>query len=149
MPWRTPVSFILGPMFGTLPSPTPPGQSLARSRAFRDASLRSERRRAYAVMGVLALMLVPIAMHEPSKNGLGVAEPSSGLPLGAYINVPILVMINAAAAAWVAYEIRGHLEAALGEVETRHRMARIEQDLSIARTIQQALLPRGAPGIPG
>jgi phosphoserine phosphatase RsbU/P len=41
------------------------------------------------------------------------------------------------------------MEAALGEAETRRRMGRIEQDLAVARSIQQALLPRTAPAIPG
>lgn len=83
------------------------------------------------------------------RFSLGAAEPSTGLPFAAYINVPALVFISALASAWVAREIRGHFEAALGEAETRHQMARIEHDLGIARSIQQALLPRAAPSITG
>lgn len=81
--------------------------------------------------------------------GLGIQEPTTGLPRAAYVNSALLLFISGLAAAWVAREIRGHMEAALGEAETRRQMERIEQDLSVARSIQQALLPRAAPNIPG
>jgi hypothetical protein len=80
---------------------------------------------------------------------LGLAPPSAGLPGSAFINIALLAFFTGLAAAWVAREGRRHAELALGEVETRHHMARIEQDLSVARTIQRALLPRSAPVIPG
>ena len=79
---------------------------------------------------------------------MGMTHPTTGLPVGAYINSALLIFITGLAAAWVARELRIHLEAALGEAETRHQMARIEQDLSVARTIQRALLPRSSPNIP-
>lgn len=82
-------------------------------------------------------------------HGLGIAAPTTGLPYAAYINTSVILFITGLAAAWVTREIRGHMEAALSEAETRHRMARIEQDLSVARSIQRALLPREIPGIPG
>ncbi len=249
---------------GPAPSAAP-ASTLARSRAFREASLRSEVRRAWAVIGVLVLVLVPLLLRVTDKDveahvrivavtamgalftiqfgtmafarwaarrdrsvpawfgvatvviealaptgimlahivsavfppyaalsappivaygmmiglttlrlrpafcilggavsagsyaglllyvmyGMGVTEPTTGLPLVAYINLPMLIFISGLAAAWVAHEIRGHMEAALGEAETRRHMDRIEQDLSAARSIQRALLPRAAPGIPG
>lgn len=81
--------------------------------------------------------------------GLEIVAPATGLPRTMYVTMSALILVSGVAAAWVAREIRGHAEAALGEAETRREMARIEQDLSIARSIQQALVPRAAPVIPG
>lgn len=84
-----------------------------------------------------------------ARIGLGIAVPTTGLPNAAYVNTALLIVISGLAAAWVARELRGHMQAALGEAETRRRMASIERDLSLARSIQQSLLPRTAPQIPG
>jgi serine phosphatase RsbU (regulator of sigma subunit) len=81
--------------------------------------------------------------------GMHIFQPTTGLPRVAYVNSAMLILITGIAAAWVAREIRTHVEAALGEAETRRQMDRIEQDLSVARHIQRALLPRSAPNIPG
>jgi hypothetical protein len=81
--------------------------------------------------------------------GLKVVQPTTGLPRVAYVNSAMLILISGVAAAWVAREIRRHAEAALGEVEMRRQLDRIEHDLSVARSIQRALLPRAAPDIPG
>lgn len=75
--------------------------------------------------------------------------PATGLPRLAYLNSSFMIFIAGLAAAWVAREIRTHVEAALGEAETRRKMALIEQDIAVARSIQQALLPRAAPSIAG
>lgn len=75
--------------------------------------------------------------------------PDSDLPKTAYVAMPMLIFINGLAAAWVARQIRRHVEAALHEAEMRRHVARIEQDLEVARSIQRALLPHGAPTIPG
>ncbi|HYD01339.1 MAG TPA: SpoIIE family protein phosphatase, partial [Phycisphaerales bacterium] len=83
------------------------------------------------------------------RYGLEVARPPEGLPYAAYVNGPLMVLLSGFAAAWVAHEIRRHLEAALGEAEARHQVARLQHDLNAARTIQQALLPRTSPAIPG
>ncbi len=66
-----------------------------------------------------------------------------------FIMAGLMILTAGFAAAWVAREIRSHVEAALGEAETRRRMERLENDIGVARTIQQALLPREAPSIPG
>ena len=83
------------------------------------------------------------------KYGMGLRVPTTGLPNAAYISFTALILIGGLAAAWVAREIRGHVEAALSEAETRRKVERIEQDISVARTIQRALLPVSAPKIPG
>lgn len=76
-------------------------------------------------------------------------QTTTGIPFAGYVVTPFLLFTCGVAAAWVAREIRQHVEAALGEAETRRQMDRLEQDLSVARSIQQALLPRAAPTIPG
>ena len=81
--------------------------------------------------------------------GMNLTRPTTGLPPVAYLNTAMLVFISGLAAAWVAQEIRAHVEAALGEAETRRRMDRIDHDLATARSIQRALLPRAAPDVPG
>jgi serine phosphatase RsbU (regulator of sigma subunit) len=80
---------------------------------------------------------------------LGLAQSPTGLPGMAYINSALLIFITGLAAAWVTREVRAHVESALSEAELKHQMARVEQDLSIARTIQRALLPRTSPSIRG
>ncbi len=79
-------------------------------------------------------------------HGLGLREPTTGLPFAAYATTSFLLLVSGVAAAWVAREVRGHMEGALREAEARGRM---EQDMSVARSIQRALLPRSAPAIPG
>jgi serine phosphatase RsbU (regulator of sigma subunit) len=80
---------------------------------------------------------------------LNVVTPTTGLPHVSYFNSAVLIFISGLAAAWVAHEIRLHLEAALRDVETRRQMDQIDRDLDAARSIQRALLPRSAPSIPG
>ena len=82
-------------------------------------------------------------------TGLRIMPPEDGLPHFAYVNNALLLFVAGLAAAWVARELRGHMEVALQEAETRRQIDRIEQDLLNARTIQQALLPRAAPDVPG
>ncbi|MBK7403435.1 MAG: PP2C family protein-serine/threonine phosphatase [Phycisphaerales bacterium] len=81
--------------------------------------------------------------------GLGISRPTTGVPLAGYVMPALLILAGGAGAAWVAREIRRHVEAALGEAETRRKMDRIEHDLAIARSIQRALLPRTAPEVQG
>jgi serine phosphatase RsbU (regulator of sigma subunit) len=54
-----------------------------------------------------------------------------------------------ALAAAVAAEIRTHVESALREAETQHQLKQVEHELQIARSIQQSLLPKVRPQIPG
>ena len=56
------------------------------------------------------------------------------------------MLVAGFAAAAVAHQIRSHVMTALREAENR---AKVERDLSIARTIQQGLLPRMPPQIKG
>jgi serine phosphatase RsbU (regulator of sigma subunit) len=49
----------------------------------------------------------------------------------------------------VAGEILKHVQAALDEAEIKRQLAHVQHDLDIARSIQQALLPRARPNIRG
>ncbi|MCB9845448.1 MAG: serine/threonine-protein phosphatase [Phycisphaeraceae bacterium] len=70
-------------------------------------------------------------------------------PVVGFVMAPLLLLVTGVAAAWVAREIRGHVEAALEEAEAHRRMERLEHEIGIARTIQQALLPSGPPRVAG
>jgi serine phosphatase RsbU (regulator of sigma subunit) len=61
----------------------------------------------------------------------------------------ISILVAAFAAALVAREIRHQVEAALREAETRRKMEHLQHDLEIARSIQQSLLPKSMPQVPG
>lgn len=80
---------------------------------------------------------------------LGIDKPTTGLPSETYFVTPVLIFFNGLAAAWVARQIRRHVDAALHEAEMRRHVARIEKDLETARSIQRALLPRSSPDIDG
>jgi serine phosphatase RsbU (regulator of sigma subunit) len=60
-----------------------------------------------------------------------------------------LLLLGGFAAGAVASQIRIHVVAALNEAESRARIAQLEHDLGIARSIQQGLLPRTPPQIDG
>jgi serine phosphatase RsbU (regulator of sigma subunit) len=60
-----------------------------------------------------------------------------------------LLIVGGFAAGAVAQQIQRHVIAALHEAESRARIAQLEHDLGIARSIQQGLLPAAAPKIDG
>lgn len=95
---------------------------------------------------VAAMQLVMLAYV---TSVLGIVEPTTGLPRVAYFTAPLLIFISGLAAAWVARELRKHVDAALAEVETRREVERLERDLDVARSIQLALMPRDTPKIDG
>ena len=61
----------------------------------------------------------------------------------------VIIFITGLVAALVAREIRTHVQAALREAETERQRKQMEHDLMIARSIQQALLPKVRPRIEG
>lgn len=66
--------------------------------------------------------------------------------------VPYFALLLAATgilAAIVASQIRSYVEAALREADTQHQLRQVEHELQIARSIQQSLLPKLRPQIPG
>ncbi|HKN25399.1 MAG TPA: PP2C family protein-serine/threonine phosphatase [Candidatus Acidoferrum sp.] len=61
----------------------------------------------------------------------------------------VSLLIAGSTAALVAREIRNQVEAALREAETRREVEHLQHDLDVARSIQQSLLPKSMPQIPG
>jgi len=61
----------------------------------------------------------------------------------------ISILIAAIAAALVAREFRGQVEAALREAEARRQVEHLQHDMNIARSIQQSLLPKAMPEVSG
>jgi serine phosphatase RsbU (regulator of sigma subunit) len=79
-------------------------------------------------------------------------ESAAGSPFVAYgtaVSVAAFLLVSGFAAGAVAAQIRGHVIAALQDVEHRAKIAELEHDLGIARSIQQGLLPDAAPSLPG
>jgi len=70
-------------------------------------------------------------------------------PQKAVFGYAIAFAIGGFVAGMVAGEIRKQVEAALREAETRRHVDRLEHDLSVARSIQQSLLPSVTPEIKG
>jgi serine phosphatase RsbU (regulator of sigma subunit) len=58
-----------------------------------------------------------------------------------------LIVVSGGIAAFVARQIRVHVEAALREAELQSRLEQVNHDLDVARSIQQALLPTKQPGL--
>ena len=76
-----------------------------------------------------------------------VVEPEASVfSLPIYVTYASMLLIAGFASAGVAWQIRGHVGAALREAKDR---ARMQQDLGTARSIQQGLLPKEPPQIPG
>jgi hypothetical protein len=78
----------------------------------------------------------------PGPGGFSVTQTAT-------LYFAFLLAITGIIASGVANEIRIHVEAALGEAETRHQLQQVEHELQIARSIQQSLLPKSRPQIVG
>jgi serine phosphatase RsbU (regulator of sigma subunit) len=77
-------------------------------------------------------------------------EASSLLsPQKAVIGYALALVVSGFVAGVVAGEVRKQVDAALREAETRRQVERLEHDLEVARSIQQSLLPSGAPELEG
>jgi len=61
----------------------------------------------------------------------------------------VMICATGFIAALVARETRKHVQAALNEAETQRMLKQMEHDLTIARSIQQSLLPKFRPQIAG
>ena len=75
-------------------------------------------------------------------NGFSVTE--TAVPFFAF-----LLLLTGFLSAGVTDEGRRYLEAALREAETEHQLKEVKHELLIARSIQQSLLPKVRPQIPG
>jgi serine phosphatase RsbU (regulator of sigma subunit) len=61
----------------------------------------------------------------------------------------VTLLVGGLIAAAVAGQIRKHVQSALREAETKQKLEAIQHDLSVARSIQQSLLPQQPPGVKG
>jgi len=84
---------------------------------------------------------------------LGWRLPIPGVPAPVtQTSVPlyaVTLLLGGLVAGAVAWEIRKHVQSALREAETKHKLEAIQHDLSVARSIQQSLLPQERPRISG
>ncbi len=74
------------------------------------------------------------------------------LPAGSfayYLSYPVFLLLTGVAAAQVSLEVRKHFLASLREAETRRKLDLVQNELNIARVIQQALMPERPPQVPG
>ena len=71
------------------------------------------------------------------------------LVYGTFFSYAALLFVGGYAAGAVASQIRQHVIAALHEAESRAKIAQLEHDLGIARSIQQGLLPGAPPNVAG
>jgi serine phosphatase RsbU (regulator of sigma subunit) len=79
------------------------------------------------------------------KNDLG----TNGITHSAVPFIAIMICGSGVIAALVAREIRTHVLGALREAEAQRQLKQMEHDLTIARSIQQSLLPQIRPTIEG
>ena len=95
-----------------------------------------------STLGYLTAALVAGWRFSPGPNGFTVNQT-------AVVYFAFVILVMGALAAGVAVEIRSHVDAALQEAETEHKLQQVEHDLQIARSIQQSLLPKVRPQIAG
>ena len=94
---------------------------------------------------VAAIEYVALTAWTFSRYPVG-GEDTSLFSFPVYLTYGMMLLIAGFVAGEVARQIRGHVVATLREAEGR---ARIDQDLEIARSIQQGLLPTGQLATPG
>jgi len=96
-----------------------------------------------------AVTYVAAAMHQGWSLRSTLAEASLFAPEKTVSTYAVLLILSGLAAALVAKEIRSQVEAALREAETRREVEHLQHDLEVARSIQQSLLPKSMPQVPG
>ncbi len=97
----------------------------------------------FSMVGYLTVSIyVFLAFPEESAS-------ASLLLYGTAFSSSVLLLLGGFATGAVAQQIRTHVLAALHEAESRSRIARLEHDLDIARSIQQELLPKAPPRVRG
>jgi len=67
----------------------------------------------------------------------------------AVVYFALILLATGIMAAGVAFEFREQVSSALREAEMQHQLKQVQHELQIARSIQQSLLPRVLPQIPG
>jgi serine phosphatase RsbU (regulator of sigma subunit) len=92
----------------------------------------------YAAVSIYLFLMFPQAMAEDRL-----------MAYGASLTAAAILLLSGVVAGTVARQIRLHVLAALREAESRAKVAQLEHDLGIARSIQQGLLPKAEPAIEG
>ena len=95
-----------------------------------------------STLGYLTAAFVSGWRFSPGPDGFTISQT-------AVLYFALVILVMGALAAGVAVEIRSHVDAALHEAETEHKLQQVEHDLQIARSIQQSLLPKVRPQIAG
>ncbi|MEX2093136.1 MAG: PP2C family protein-serine/threonine phosphatase [Pirellulales bacterium] len=79
----------------------------------------------------------------------GASEVVNPHPTTLYVNNTLMLALATGASVFVAREFRGYLLAAVREMEMRRQRDRLRRDLEVAGEIQEHLLPRTSPNLPG
>jgi len=95
-----------------------------------------------------AVSYLAAAVHLGWRPSMG-GEVSLVAPEKAVFGYAIAFIVGGFVSGMIAGEIRKQVEAALREAETQRQVDRLENDLSVARLIQQSLLPSMTPEIEG
>jgi serine phosphatase RsbU (regulator of sigma subunit) len=66
-----------------------------------------------------------------------------------YLSYPVNLLLTGIAAALVASQVRRYFESSLREARARRSLDRVNDELAIARSIQQRLLPKQPPSVTG
>jgi stage II sporulation SpoE-like protein len=72
-----------------------------------------------------------------------------GGTFGFHISYTAYLLLGGIAAALVSVELRRHLMGSLREADARNTLDLVRKELDIARSVQQALMPKAAPNLPG
>lgn len=100
--------------------------------------------------GVIAAVSYLLAAYSVGWQPSAAAANLSLLsPEKVVVTFALFLIVAGIAAGLVAREIRKQVEAALREAETRREVEHLQHDLDVARSIQQSLLPRSMPSVPG
>ena len=94
-----------------------------------------------SAMGYLTVAFYTFARYPIADGNAG------GFSLRIYFAYAALIAVSGGLAAFVAGQIRSHVGAALREAELQSELERVNHDLDVARSIQQALLPANPPGL--
>ena len=97
------------------------------------------------LMSALGYLGAAFYVHEHYADQ---ADGRSELPMVYFIYAG-LIAAGGVVAAGVAGQIRKHVHAALEKAKLERELERVNHDLDIARSIQQGLLPSGAPSLRG
>ena len=74
-------------------------------------------------------------------------DEAAAFPSFIYFAYAGMIVLSGGVAAFVAGQIRGHVEAALREAELQRELERVNHDLDTARSIQQGLFPKASPDL--